>query len=126
MLTKLLSVGVQFATNTNNTVYAAQPAPGEHKLVGLYFVPDSNGAVAIDGTNYLTVTVYQGSTALGTFTTFTGGTALVAGTAVPITLSGGTALEFGQGDILKIDSVKTGSGAVLKGEFTAAFELLRS
>lgn len=121
MLLMSLALLVIVATNTNYTAYIAQPHAGEWELAALYFTPDSGGAVSIDGTNYITVTAKQGSTTLGSFTTFTGGTALVAGTPVAISLSGGTALVFSQGDVLTIDEVKTGTGAVLKGTFTASF-----
>lgn len=121
MLLMSLALLVTIATNTNYTAYVAQPHAGEWELAALYFTPDSTGAVSIDGTNYITVTAKQGSTSLGSFTTFTGGTALVAGTAVAFTLTGGASLVFSQGDILTIDSVKTGTGAVLKGTFTASW-----
>ena len=117
----MLALLVIVATNTNYTAYITQPNPGEWELASLYFTPDSGGAVAIDGTNYITVTAKQGSTSLGSFTTYTGGTALVAGTAVAFTLTGGAGLVFSQGDILTLDSVKTGTGAVLKGTFTASW-----
>lgn len=121
MLLVALAVSFSIATNTNYTGYIAQPNPGKWELASLYFTPDSAGAVSIDGTNYITVTAKNGSTSLGSFTTFTGGTALVAGTAVAITLSGGSSLIFNQGDVLTIDSVKTGTGAVLKGIWTASW-----
>lgn len=125
MLLLPLLLAVQLAANVNKTLYVAAPGASGEKVVlkSLVFVPDSDGAVSIDGTNYITVTAKQGSTSLGSFTTNTGGTALVAGTAVAFTLSGGVALEFDAlTDLLTIDSVKTGTGAVLKGAFLAVFE----
>ena len=119
---------VQLAANVNKTMFI--PVPGlsgeEYVLENLVFVPDSDGAVSLDGTNYITVTAKQGSTSLGSFTTNTGGTALVAGTAVPFSLSG-AALQFSSlTDNLTIDSAKTGTGAVLKGVFVATFRQIRT
>ena len=119
---------VQLAANVNKTMYI--PVPGlsgeEYVLESLVFIPDSDGAVSLDGTNYITVTAKQGSTSLGSFNTNTGGTALVAGTAVPFSLSG-AALQFSSlTDALTIDSAKTGTGAVLKGVFVATFRQLRT
>lgn len=118
---------VSLAANTNKTLYAATPGLSGEKYVleNLIFVPDSDGAVSIDGTNYITVTVKNGSTSLGSFTTTTGGTALVAGTAVVFSLSG-AALQFSAGDIVTLDSVKTGTGAVLKGTFTGTFRQIHA
>lgn len=119
---------VQLAANVNKTMYI--PVPGlsgeEYVLESLVFIPDSDGAVSLDGTNYITVTAKQGSTSLGSFNTNTGGTALVAGTAVSFSLSG-AALQFSSlTDALIIDSAKTGTGAVLKGVFVATFRQLRT
>lgn len=119
---------VQLAANVNKTMYI--PVPGlsgeEYVLESLVFIPDSDGAVSLDGTNYITVTAKQGSTSLGSFNTNTGGTALVAGTAVPFSLSG-AALQFSSlTDNLTIDSAKTGTGAVLKGVFVATFRQIRT
>lgn len=121
-----LTVLSQLAANVNKTTYI--PAPGLSGttvvLESLVFIPDSDGAVSLDGTNYITVTAKRGSTILGSFNTNTGGTALVAGTAVSFTLSGN--LEFSAlTQSLIIDSVKTGTGAVLKGVFTATYRVLR-
>ncbi len=124
-----LCLAVQLAADVNKTLYVMSPgASGEKVLLkSIVFVPDSDGAVSISGTNYITVTAKQGSTSLGSFNTFTGGTALVAGTAVTFSLSGGVALEFDAlTDLLTIDSVKTGTGAVLKGTFLAVFELIHA
>lgn len=119
---------VQLAANVNKTMYI--PVPGlsgeEYVLESLVFIPDSDGAVSLDGTNYITVTAKQGATSLGSFNTNTGGTALVAGTAVPFSLSG-AALQFSSlTDALTIDSAKTGTGAVLKGVFVATFRQFRT
>jgi hypothetical protein len=115
------------AANANKTFYLSAPGDSSAKvwLKSLVFIPDSDGALAIDGTNYITVTAKNGSSSLGSFTTFTGGTALVAGTAVAFSLSG--PIEFtALTGILTIDSVKTGTGGVLKGIFVATFEQIRN
>ena len=121
-----LSLVLALANNVNKTTYI--PAPGESgtrvSLVSLQFIPDSDGAVSIDGTNYITVTAKNGSNTLGSFTTFTGGTALVAGTAVSFALSGELEFAASTGALI-IDSVKTGTGAVLKGVFVANFRVKR-
>lgn len=115
------------AANANKTFYGSVPGPASAKmwLKSLVFIPDSDGALAIDGTNYITVTAKNGSDSLGSFNTNTGGTALVAGTAVAFSLSG--PIEFtALTGILTIDGVKTGSGGVLKGIFVATFEQIRN
>ena len=111
------------AANANKTFYCPVPGPSSAKmwLKSLVFIPDSDGAVSLDGTNYITVTAKNGSNSLGSFNTNTGGTVLVAGTAVAFSLSG--EIEFtALTGALTVDSVKTGTGAVLKGIFVATFE----
>lgn len=115
------------AANANKTFYCPVPGPSSAKmwLKSLVFIPDSDGALAVDGANYITVTAKNGSDSLGSFNTNTGGTALVAGTAVAFSLSG--SIEFTAiAGALTIDSVKTGTGGVLKGIFVATFEQIRN
>lgn len=91
--------------------------PGKWRVKLAYFVPDNNGAVATDASNYRTITVKNGSTTLATATTnSTGGAAFVANTATTMTVSGGASREFTGGtDTLKVDSAYAGTGAVAKG-----------
>ncbi len=111
------------AAGTAFTQYAAQPAPGEWELVSAYFTPSSAGAVAVHATNYVTITLKQGSTSLGALTTnSTGGAALVAGTPSAFSLSGGSALQFGQADPLVIDVAHGGTGGAANGTLACAWK----
>ncbi len=121
MLFYTMVVDFGMAANSVLTQYVSQEQEGEWILDSVGFVPNSDGALAIDGTNYITATIKQGATSLGTWTTNTGGTAHVAGTRIAPALSGGSALEFGQGDMVTIDIAKAGTGGVFKGSMALAF-----
>lgn len=99
--------------------------PRECRLVNAYFMPAT--AVSIDGTNNFTASLKAGAggTSLGSFNTDTGGTALVKGTAVTFTLSGGESLEFGATDCLEFAKVEAGTGAALDGALVLEWQPVR-
>lgn len=111
------------AANTTRTVDIEIPAPegaSIWEIVGTpTFTPDSNGAVATDGTNYITLAVKKGSTTLYSLTTNTsGGAALVANTKTTLTdaAAAPTSKEFTAGTHpVRIDLTKAGTGAACKG-----------
>jgi hypothetical protein len=113
----LLTVQLNEAAAADRDYYVALPALGEIKVVSATFVPDSDGAAAIDGTEIRTISVKQGSTTVATVTTLTGGSAFVAGTAVALTVTAGVAQDFTGGtDTIKVVSVHGGAtGKVAKG-----------
>ena len=98
MIAQLLAVAldVNIAAGAVDDRFLCCPAEaGEWKPKTLLFVPATS--VALNGTNYMTVTVYgaDGTTAIASFNTNTGGTALTAGTPVSLSLTAGLNLEFG-------------------------------
>lgn len=112
----LVSCQLADATGASKTYDIALPSGSEWRLESATWIPDSDGAVSVAGTDYRTIAVKQGSTSLASITTNTGGTAFVANTANALTVSGGTSREFTGGtDTVKIDSAATGSGKVAKG-----------
>lgn len=102
--------------------YFAVPLPrGEWLLDSAMYVPAA--ALALDGTDYTTLSVLNGATTLGSIDN--SATAFVQGTPVLITLSGGTALEFtAQTDAIELQKAETGSGSALNGSVTLSFTRL--
>lgn len=100
-------------------VCPVHPDGGEWKLVKAVYVP--NVSVAIDATNYRTISLENGSDTLGSIVT--NATALTAGTPVEFTLTGGLALEFtANADTVLVDSAADASGAVADGQVILSFE----
>ena len=126
MIAQLLAVAldVNIAAGAVDDRFLCCPAEaGEWKPKTLLFVPATS--VALNGTNYMTVTVYgaDGTTAIASFNTNTGGTALTAGTPVSLSLTAGLNLEFTAGtDSMKIGKAETGSGAALDGAWQVLWE----
>ena len=89
------------------------------KLNSVRLVPDVS--VTANNTNYVTVLIVDNSAAtiFSQNTQVSGGGALTAGTAIPVTFTGGDT-EFGAGDKIKLRSAASGSGQVCA--FTAVFE----
>ncbi|MEO1715763.1 MAG: hypothetical protein AAFR76_01515 [Planctomycetota bacterium] len=101
------------------------PDGGEWKLVKAVLVP--NTTTAVNGTNYRTVTLKNGSAILGSLTTnSSGGAAFTAATPSAFALSGGADLEFAANeDPLHIESTHTGgTGAAVTGVVQLSFERL--
>lgn len=122
----LLFIFLRLNEAANTTLQLDTPIPaveggGEWEVVpsSCYFTPDSNGAVATDGTNYITLALKSGSTTLASLTTnSSGGAALVANTKTALTDAGAapTACELTAGtDLLTAALTKAGTGAVCKG-----------
>lgn len=115
------------AASANKTYDVALPSGSEWRLESATYIPDSDGAVAVAGTDYRTISVKQGSTSLASINTNTGGTAFVANSANALTVSGGTSREFTGGtDTVKIDSAATGSGKVAKGVVVLTFKQMQA
>lgn len=108
------------AAGTDDERGVAIAAPGEWRLVAAYWCPDT--AITANATNYTTLTVKQGSTTLATRATDVAGGSAVKHTAEALTLSGGAALEFGQGDVIQVDKDDSGTGAIVDGAFSFFFE----
>lgn len=109
-----LAIAVEEAAGTDETLYAGVPFAGEWKLTDAVFIPDTT--TGADATDYVTLTVKQGSTTLASWSS--AAAALTAGTAYPATLAGGAALEFGGNgaDVATIANANTGStGVAIKG-----------
>lgn len=95
---------------------------GEWRLSAAYFQPCTT--TATDASNYTTLSVKAGlaGTSLGTLTTnSSGGAALTAGTVSTVSLSGGTAREFGATDPIYVEKDDTGTGAAADGVWTFVF-----
>lgn len=75
-----------------------------------------SAGLAISGSSYITVNVYKRTAGvsqvlIGTLTTFTGGTALVAFTPAALTLQSGAGSFLSPGDTITMSVVNTGAAA---------------
>ena len=97
---------------------------GEYKLESITLVPFA--ALGEDGSNKYVIAFDQGSDSVATsYDTSATGNALAAQTSKSVTLaSGGSAMEFGATDVLKITATKTGT-ANLKVHVVCAFSAVR-
>jgi hypothetical protein len=120
-----IAFGGSASGSAQQTTYGA--ASGNVVLLRADFIP--TGALAINGTNFITLTLkvrhkanYASATTVGAaFTTFTGGTALAAFTPVNL-FTGAPGLVLSDGDVLTLSSAITGTlGAALGGK--VAFDL---
>jgi hypothetical protein len=111
------------AAGTPETLYVPIAAAGTWKMRKAYFTPFTNRTA--DDTNYTTMTVKKGSTAIATEATTTADTGdLVAGTAIALALTGsGQDLEFAQGSSIVVTKTESGTGLALDGSFQ--FELVQ-
>lgn len=128
-----MSPSIVIATLTYNDAltapkdqYIFAPDVGSWEPVKVVFVPDSDGAVTADNSNWRKLTGTIGSTTIFQYTTDADGTpagaSWVAGTAA----TQGTVLVGGQlvtpTVALKIASLAAGTGAVCKGTITVTLE----
>jgi len=112
---------VVLAITVDEDRYTTVPE-GEWLLKNAWFIPAA--ATAADATDYVTVSVRQGATVLGTFNTDVAGGSLVAGIPVPFSLSGGAALEFKGGtDSILSRVLNVASGVAVNGRFQ--YELVK-
>lgn len=108
------SVFLADAANAAKDYYATPLGTGEYQPDAVVYTPSSAGAVAIDGTNYRTITLTSGGVTIATITTFTGGTAFVAGTPISATIAG-LASCTGNTDAVKIATTYAGTGGAANG-----------
>lgn len=98
----------------------------KQKLRSLSLLP--NATLALDGSNYATISVYIGSTEIATAktTNSSGGTALTQGTVTAFTLTGvGSQLEVSQASPLSVRVAHTGTGGAVDVQVLADLEVLR-
>lgn len=112
------------AAGTGDEWYVPFPYKGTWDLTDILFQPAT--AVAAAATDYTTVTITQNdgaagadSSAIASFNTNTGGTALVLKTTVDLTVTPRGSFSRGKG--LKIAKVDTASGDILDGTFVFVF-----
>jgi hypothetical protein len=96
------------------SVGSVGPGPQQVAIGAIILQP--TGALAISGSAYITVNVYKrtaggSQTLIGTMTTFTGGTALVAFTPVMLTLQSGAGSYLSPGDTVTIAVTNTGAAS---------------
>jgi len=92
------------------------------KLVDIILTP--NVTTAVDGTNYMILTVLNGSTTLAVRNNQS--TALTAGTAERLTLTSSVDLDFDDLESLKITKTHAGTGDTCNVEFAFVFDLRRA
>lgn len=110
------------AASTDEIWYLPIAAPGKWRLEAAYFV--SQTARTAHDTNYTDISLENAGTEIASEQTTTGDTGnLVAGTPVALALSGGSALEFDQGEAITIKKTDAGTGLALDGSF--GFSLVR-
>lgn len=94
-----------------DTVYIVNPNPFKVRITGGYIMPGAS--VSTHASNYITTTIKKGSDTIATHTTnSSGGSALTAGTALALTLSGTVAkvYEIAAGGVITVDVAKAGTG----------------
>lgn len=113
------------AAGTDDQWYVPFPHRGKWRLERLMFAPAT--AVAAAATDYTTVTITQNdgaagsdSSAIASFNTNTGGTALVLKTTIDLTIT--QRGLFTAGSQIKIAKADTASGDILDGTFYFVFE----
>jgi hypothetical protein len=127
-----LSFAFLDAATADRDIYLPVPADGSWEVTHAAFIPDSDGAVTADNTEWRKITFTVGSVDIGQITTDANGTpagaSWVAGTAVTF----GTALNATGANLLsssvplKIASLHNGStGKVCKGTGTVIIERRR-
>ena len=123
----VLTADVTVAISSDDERYITQPLPGDWRIVEIHFCPAT--ALATHATAYITVTITTNdgaagadSSAIASFTTITGGTALVLKTNVDLTITHSSATTLSQGAGIKIAKVETAAGGALDGCFTFVLE----
>lgn len=121
-----ISENINVAGNTAEDRHIPVPFEGKWFVEEVRFAPSS--ALAIDGTNYATGTISTNDgaggsfVAIGSHTTNTGGTALVVGTTVNVSLlstaAAMAAREVEQGHQIKIAKTVGGSGGAIDGQYS--------
>nr|AKH47324.1 hypothetical protein [uncultured marine virus] len=125
----IISVRLAFPTvaaGTDEERGCVHGMAGEWRLTAAKLQPCTT--TAVDASNYtvLSVKAGLGGTSLGTLSTETTvGAALTAGTVSEVTLSGGTALEFGADDPIYVEKDDSGTGAAADGEWTFILQQVR-
>lgn len=109
--------------SASSTVDETRYMPTYRKLTLKRILLVPNETTAADGSNYLTLTVTNGSTTLATRTTESA--ALTAGTVEALTLVATVDLDFSDLGAIKIVKTHTGSGAVCDVEFAFEFDARR-
>lgn len=114
---------ISLAGSANETVYVPVPGDGRKGMLKqAKFTPSA--ALATDATNYITVTLTDGTTTLGSFTTnSSGGAALVAGTAVDLGATALVPVTTGT-TVFQVQLVKNGTGGALRGTLWGYYEEL--
>lgn len=109
---------------TADEMLACVPEPGEFVLEGACFTPST--AVTGNNTNFATLTVKKGSTAVVTAVTTEVGGSLVKGTPIVFALSATADRTFtGQTDSFEVGKAIGGSGAIIEGVFSLVFRKVR-
>lgn len=110
------------AAGTGDEWYAVIPT-GTWRINAIRFAPAT--AVAINGTNFTTVTFTTNDgaagadVALASHTTNTGGQALVLKTSISVAFTAtGVQREVSGGQQIKVAKVESGTGAILDGTYT--------
>lgn len=113
-------------TDSTDTGYLYNPYSFSVKVEEVTILPKT--AVATHASNYITTTIANGATTLGTHTTnSSGGSALAAGTQKVVSLvESGTKLEIAAGGVLAITVAKQGTGPAYNHQIVARCSQMRA
>lgn len=121
----ILSAGwpTAVAAGTDDTLYLCNPHPYAIELKTVYFVPHNTSAA--NATNYTTLALKKGSTAVITAVT-TETVALTAGTVAAKTVLGvGGSLVLATGEVLAFSKTDSGTGVAVSMDVVCSFEPVR-
>ena len=113
-------------TNATDTAQIVNRTSNRIRIKSVDIIPKS--AVSTHASDYITTTVKKGSDTIASHTTnSSGGSALVAGTLKPLTLSGtGKILEIDAGGVIDVDVAENGTGPAYNHRVIVVGEVIRS
>lgn len=126
MIRGCLSSTPMAGTDATDTAYIVNNTGSKIRILAVTLMPKTS--VATHASNYITTSVKKGSDTITAHTTnSTGGSALTAGTAKSLDLTGtGKVLEIDDGGLISVDVAKAGSGPAYSNHVSVKYEVMRA
>lgn len=112
-------------TDATDTAYIVNNTGAKIRILAVTLMPKTS--VATHASNYITTSVKKGSDTITSHTTnSSGGSALTAGTAKSLDLTGtGKVLEIDDGGLITVDVAKAGTGPAYANHVSVKYETIR-